>query len=197
MMKYFSLFAAPFLFGAFLALVQFLPPFAPRCGVERWSVKTLTDAQHGAIIRTPVVSSVRELRGLPKPWSLPATTRLAPTELRTFTIRALIVGWKRESDHDFHIVVADSSDPTATMIVEVPDPSCIAANVDSLGDLLLVRRLVVARLGRPTAAFHHFDPPVKAKITGVGFFDFIHGQTGVAPNGIELHPVTAIIFEGP
>jgi hypothetical protein len=28
-----------------------------------------------------------------------------------------------------------------------------------------------------------------ATVTGVGFFDIIHGQTGVAPNGIELHPV--------
>jgi hypothetical protein len=26
-------------------------------------------------------------------------------------------------------------------------------------------------------------------IKGVGFWDEIHGQTGVAPNGIELHPV--------
>ena len=28
-----------------------------------------------------------------------------------------------------------------------------------------------------------------ATITGVGFFDFDHGQAGVAPNAIELHPV--------
>jgi len=28
-----------------------------------------------------------------------------------------------------------------------------------------------------------------ATITGVAFFDVIHGQRGVAPNGIELHPV--------
>jgi hypothetical protein len=27
------------------------------------------------------------------------------------------------------------------------------------------------------------------RLTGVGFWDEIHGQTGVAPNGIELHPV--------
>jgi len=33
-----------------------------------------------------------------------------------------------------------------------------------------------------------------ATITGVGFFDFDHGQTGVAPNAIELHPVLA--FKG-
>jgi len=24
---------------------------------------------------------------------------------------------------------------------------------------------------------------------GVAFFDFPHGQTGVAPNAIELHPI--------
>jgi hypothetical protein len=29
----------------------------------------------------------------------------------------------------------------------------------------------------------------RASITGVAFFDFKHGQTGVAPNAIELHPV--------
>jgi hypothetical protein len=28
----------------------------------------------------------------------------------------------------------------------------------------------------------------------VGFFDFLHGQTGVAPNGIELHAVLDIQF---
>jgi hypothetical protein len=29
----------------------------------------------------------------------------------------------------------------------------------------------------------------RASVTGVAFFDFNHGQTGVAPNAIELHPV--------
>ena len=32
------------------------------------------------------------------------------------------------------------------------------------------------------------------KITGVGMFDFLHGQTGVAPNGIEVHPILDIVF---
>jgi hypothetical protein len=31
-------------------------------------------------------------------------------------------------------------------------------------------------------------------VTGVGFFDFLHGQTGVAPNGIELHAVLDVQF---
>jgi hypothetical protein len=29
----------------------------------------------------------------------------------------------------------------------------------------------------------------KARVTGVAFFDFDHGQEGVAPNAIELHPI--------
>jgi hypothetical protein len=28
-------------------------------------------------------------------------------------------------------------------------------------------------------------------VIGVAFFDFKHGQTGVAPNAIELHPLLA------
>jgi hypothetical protein len=31
-----------------------------------------------------------------------------------------------------------------------------------------------------------------ATITGVAFFDDLHGQRGVAPHGIELHPVLAL-----
>ena len=31
-------------------------------------------------------------------------------------------------------------------------------------------------------------------VTGVAFFDVLHGQEGVAPNGIELHPILMIDF---
>ena len=45
---------------------------------------------------------------------------------------------------------------------------------------------LVAACGEPG------DSPVDltgtATVTGVGFFDVLHGQAGVAPNGIELHP---------
>jgi hypothetical protein len=29
----------------------------------------------------------------------------------------------------------------------------------------------------------------RARVVGVAFFDYDHGQTGVAPNAIEFHPV--------
>jgi len=36
-------------------------------------------------------------------------------------------------------------------------------------------------------------PPTKARVTGVGFFDRVHDQTGVSlSNGIELHPILKI-----
>ncbi len=35
---------------------------------------------------------------------------------------------------------------------------------------------------------------IPVRVTGVGFFDFHHGQRGVAPNAIELHPVLDIVF---
>lgn len=42
-------------------------------------------------------------------------------------------------------------------------------------------------------AFKTRIPPTRARITGVGFFDRVHGQMGVSQsNGIELHPVLKI-----
>src|SRR5260370_37385818 len=36
--------------------------------------------------------------------------------------------------------------------------------------------------------------PTPVVVTGVGFFDKVHGQMGVAKNGIEIHPILAIEF---
>jgi len=51
-----------------------------------------------------------------------------------------------------------------------------------------------------TARFHPSDSWQRGKwtltVTGVGFFDFDHGQSGVAPNAVELHPVLALKIGG-
>jgi hypothetical protein len=47
---------------------------------------------------------------------------------------------------------------------------------------------------RLTATTFFQNPNIPVRISGVGFFDFIHGQTGVAPNGIEIHPILSIAF---
>jgi hypothetical protein len=50
------------------------------------------------------------------------------------------------------------------------------------------RSAIIAACGQPSSS-HFTDLNGTATVTGVGFFDFPHGQTGVAPNAIELHPV--------
>lgn len=52
----------------------------------------------------------------------------------------------------------------------------------------------VAQDAAPAVAFKIKVTPTKVRITGVGFFDRTHGQTGGAPNGIELHPVLSLKF---
>jgi len=50
------------------------------------------------------------------------------------------------------------------------------------------RAALVGAFGQPSSS-QFTNLTGTATVTGVGFFDFLHGQTGVAPNGIELHPV--------
>jgi hypothetical protein len=62
------------------------------------------------------------------------------------------------------------------MIAEAPSPSC-----DSRATTLRRRQMTTARRAVRLCS--------RALVTGVAFFDFEHGQTGVAPNAIELHPI--------
>jgi hypothetical protein len=54
----------------------------------------------------------------------------------------------------------------------------------------------VAAAAGPAALFAMRIDPTPAIVTGVGFFDYDHGQTGNAPNILELHPVLKIEFTG-
>lgn len=77
------------------------------------------------------------------------------------------------------------------MIVEIPDPDCPGAR-DSprVGTLRAARDKYNNLFGQPPRGkFQEFDDPPLVIVTGVGFFDAVHGQKGVAHNGIELHPV--------
>ncbi|MDB5321305.1 MAG: hypothetical protein JWN40_2936 [Phycisphaerales bacterium] len=45
------------------------------------------------------------------------------------------------------------------------------------------------------ASFMSKTKPTRVRLTGVGFFDKVHGQTGVSQfNGIELHPILKVEF---
>jgi hypothetical protein len=168
-------------------------PCGPHCGTERWSVKTLSDSGAGTVdVTNRITQSVHNLVSLPAPSQLPSDSRIAPTETTTFGVQARLVGFKKETDRDFHIVIADSQ-TNETMIVEIPDPQCDGVcSSQTKGLISQARQTFVHQCGVPTSQFKKLTSPLLIRITGIGFFDFKHGQTGVAKNAIELHPVLRV-----
>ena len=169
------------------------------CGTERWHVKTMSDPFAMQVNRNVQVTTVDTLWNAPVPAGMNASAdnvRFAPWELQAVQIRATIVGWKIEADNDFHIVVADLDVPSETMIVEPPSPACSGSCSSGYGALFAAARDAFARClgGQPSNRFTPIGRPVVADITGVPYFDPIHGQTGVARNGIEIHPVLSVSF---
>lgn len=160
------------------------------CGVERWSVKTGTDADAGLInLQSTTSTTIASLISLPPPTTLPANNRLQPTETTVFQIHATFTEYKLEADSDYHLVLSDAAGNT--MIAELAAPACVGASSVLLSGIQTARATFDAHY-TPTSSFQPAN--IAITITGVGFFDFLHGQTGVAPDGIELHPVLAIQF---
>ena len=161
------------------------------CGTERWSVKTSADKDAGRVDFNPVVRSITELNAIPAPTRAELDahpdTRF-PAELKTYTVTGYLVGFKLEADEDFHIVVEDPASPGITMVVEMVSGNCVPKGVVELATKL--RASWEMRFGRAGKRFKKLPAhSVKVEITGVGLFDFLHGQTGVAKNGFELHRV--------
>ena len=165
-------------------------PILAQCGVERWSVKTGTDADISLVnMSSSTATTIQSLRSLTAPSTLPSNNRVQPTETTIFTLNATLTQYKLESDSDYHLVLSDSSGNT--MIVEIPSPNCVGAGSPFGTGIQSARSQFDARYNA-TTSFQTANIPVSVR--GVGFFDFLHGQTGVAPNGIELHPILDIVF---
>src|SRR4051812_28514257 len=139
------------------------------CGVERWTVKTLGD--HPALLRSRP-ASIKSLVAAATPEGLPQT-RL-PFERHIYRVTAAVTLVRPEDDGDFHLVLQDGAG--RTMIAESPLASC-------------GRSATAHRQRQIATARARVRLCPRAVVTGVAFFDFQHGQTGVAPNGIELHPI--------
>ena len=173
---------------------------APHCGTERWHIKTLDDLYAPTINYTPQLVDVNYLRSVPIPSGYSSsndTTRYAPYETQVYTVRAVLLDWKKETDHDFHIVIGEVGTPSNTMIVEPPDQTCNAACASNFGAQFQSVRdaLTTCFNTQPPSSVQPFPTSgVVVDITGVAYFDPLHGQTGVAPNGIEIHPILHIDF---
>jgi hypothetical protein len=109
-----------------------------------------------------------------RPPSYLPPTRL-PFEHHVFTVVARVTFLREEADSDYHLILEQGR---YHMIAEAPASYC-----DRGAKLLYRREMATARRRARSCA--------RARVTGVAFFDFDHGQTGIAPNAIELHPMLA------
>ena len=119
-------------------------------------------------------TSIKDLVARAAPASLPQS-RL-PFERHVYSVTAAVTLVRPEDDGDLHLVLQDSAG--RTMIAESPLISC-------------GRSATAHRRRQISAARDDVRLCSRATVSGVAFFDFQHGQTGVAPNGIELHPILA------
>jgi hypothetical protein len=176
---------------------------------QRWSVKTGADPGAGNLVgQVPAATTIAALRALAVPAVLPPDGRSQGAEETVWELSATLTGYKRESDGDYHLVIAD--DQGSTMIAEIPDPAALAPGSFFAAQITAARQAFDEQFGRheaaaaPAAAEFASAAMAPALIRvaesvtlpGLGFFDFAHGQDGVAPNAIELHPVISIEFHG-
>lgn len=159
------------------------------CGKERWPVKVGTDRDASRVSMAVHDTNIAALVRIAPPRNpdIRRDSRYSPTETTVYRVSGLLTLIKRERDGDYHLVIEDSHG--RTMIVEAPSERCAIGSrfekqIDQVRKLLASRYQVTRKL--------HPDVPVT--VTGIGFFDRKHGQDGVAPNGIELHPLLAFQF---
>jgi hypothetical protein len=140
------------------------------CGVERWAVKTLQDRPRLLRVRA---TTIAHLDSIPRPAHVPST-RL-PIERRIYSVVASAEMIREESDQDLHVVLRSG---LKHLIAEAPNaPYCTPKAT-------AIRKKQMRQARSRVRSFCS-----KARVVGVAFFDYYHGQTGVAPNVIELHPI--------
>jgi hypothetical protein len=167
--------------------------FAQACTIcihgRNWPFKIGTDPDAHDVAMIPVPTTIAELIAIPHVERPPGMRRIAPAELRTYTLRDVrLSSFQRSPDGDVHMVLADAEGHT--MIAEATPPGCTGEHSPWRARIAEVRAVVDDVVGQSLIGWGHRT----ISMTGVGYMDSLHGQPGVAPNGMEIHPVLAICF---
>jgi hypothetical protein len=159
-------------------------------GVERWTVKVCDASDTNQINWTPVLKTVSQMVALTTPTPYTTMPRTGPIETTTYVTNCTITIKKAETDNDYHLVLYDGS---KTMIGEIPDPACTgAASSSRVKQFIAARNFIDAHIASGNVFSVNIPPVV---VTGVGFVDPPHGQTGAAANNMEIHPIIDIHFQ--
>jgi hypothetical protein len=161
------------------------------CGAGRLLVKTGTDADVSIVdLIDSVPTTLSIMRNWTAPNPIPINTRISPFEKTVYVVNATLTLYKLDPDSDYQLILEDARG--RTIIAKVVCPCCVGAQSPFLSAIAEVRSLFDARL---TATSNFQNAGIPVRVTGVGFFDSIQGQTGAAPNGIEIHPILDIVFD--
>lgn len=155
---------------------------------SRWDVKTLTDKSAAKINFNPIAISIADLLKMVPEKIIDFSTPRFGIEFKTYSVKCYINEWKQKKDGDLHLVIADIYDTTKTMLAEIPDPECGAAQKSKYKNQFVADRKMLTSF---------FDSSDKIKsgvyeITGVAFFDKVKNQACAAASGIEIHPILSI-----
>lgn len=177
----------------FLIMIFFLSvSFKKDCGVDRWNVKTLSDKESVNIKWTPIRTTVKSLSQIIRTYPIDKTIDKKIRfgyEFNVYEIRCRIKEYRKEDDGDYHLVLVDLKDTTSTIVGEVVNPLCVDIKKNNFFSTFVSAREEFEKI---TIA-HNKVKSGTYTIIGVCFFDKIHNQLGVAPNGIELHPIMDIV----
>jgi hypothetical protein len=171
-----------------LALVLTATNAHAQCGVERWPVKTATDADAVAISTVVMPTTIAHLHGLPAPRPLPQERRIEPVETTNYSVAATLVEYRLAEDSSYQLVLADEAG--RTMLAQIPSMPCSGGS--RLAIEINAARLTFESRFPPSSTFRTVRVPVEVR--GIGFFDFVRGQRGMASNGISLYPATSLNF---
>jgi hypothetical protein len=135
-------------------------------------VKNLLDKPNLVMPQAATVEQLLSVR--PPRWSRDASRHRI--EYLVVRVEAEVLAYKDEADGDIHAIIRGGRG--ALMVVEFPSAFCTAGSPFA-AQMNAARRKFLLMMHRHVA---------RLRFTGVIFFDKVHGQTGGAPNGVELHP---------
>lgn len=166
--------------------------------VYRGSVKLLIDTAGLRVSQLPIIKTTVSILGNPKLTPKPAPKQLdsgkrAPTEKQKVQVNALLLGYSREADGDYHLILMDTKD-SSTMIAELPNAGHPAlVNRPDLAALYNKARMYIdSSFGAPSTQTKFFAQETILQITGILFFDKAGHGLGHAKNSAEIHPILEV-----
>src|SRR5580693_4965211 len=96
-----------------LSTAALLPARLDACGVERWSVKTGTDADAGLVnVNSTTPNTIATMASWTAPSPIPPNNRVSPAETTVWVLTATLTQYKLESDQDYHLILSDGAGHT-------------------------------------------------------------------------------------